>query len=141
MGDAAVEEQTSVPSDAVDETVEPGNELDRAIEELNGLSEAMGPPAGQSSGTAPHRSGGTAAGDFILDIPIDIHVIIGSTELTVAELLALEGGKVIALNRRIGEPVDIMVNGRNIAKGEITVMEDDESRFGIKITGLIGNQA
>ncbi len=52
MGDAAVEEQTSVPSDTVDETVEPVNELDRAIEELNGLSEAMGPSAGQSSGSA-----------------------------------------------------------------------------------------
>ncbi len=43
----------------------------------------------------------------------------------------------MALNRRIGEPVDVVVNGRKIARGEITVLESDPSRFGIRLTEII----
>ena len=51
--------------------------------------------------------------------------------------MALQKGSTVALNRRIGEPVDVMVNGRRIAKGEITVLEHDPSRFGIRLTEII----
>jgi flagellar motor switch protein FliN/FliY len=44
----------------------------------------------------------------------------------------------VALNRRIGEPVDVVVNGRRIARGEITVLESDPSRFGIRLTEIAG---
>ena len=56
--------------------------------------------------------------------------------MPVSELMALQKGATVSLNRRIGEPVDVMVNGRKIAKGEITVLEDDPSRFGIKLTEI-----
>jgi flagellar motor switch protein FliN/FliY len=46
----------------------------------------------------------------------------------------LNEGAIISLDRRIGEPVDLVVNGRLIGRGEITVMEDDETRFGIRLT-------
>jgi len=133
MGDAALDEQT-VP----DETGESTNELDKALEELNGL----GDPA-LSDGAAAGASGmtkGNAPDNFILDIPIDVHIVIGSAELSVARLMDLSEGEMITLNRRVGEPVDVMVNGRNIAKGEITVLENDETRFGLKITELTGRQ-
>jgi flagellar motor switch protein FliN/FliY len=45
----------------------------------------------------------------------------------------LSEGAIISLDRRIGEPVDLVVNGRLIGRGEITVMEDDETRFGIRL--------
>ena len=45
----------------------------------------------------------------------------------------LNEGAIISLDRRIGEPVDLMVNGRLIGRGEITVMENDETRFGIRL--------
>lgn len=57
--------------------------------------------------------------------------------MAVSELLALQKGSTVALNRRIGEPVDLMVNGRKIARGEITVLENDPSRFGIRLTEII----
>jgi flagellar motor switch protein FliN/FliY len=57
--------------------------------------------------------------------------------MPVSDLLALQKGSTVALNRRIGEPVDVMVNGRKIARGEITVLESDPSRFGIKLTEII----
>jgi flagellar motor switch protein FliN/FliY len=51
--------------------------------------------------------------------------------------MALQKGSTVALNRRIGEPVDVVVNGRKIARGEITVLESDPSRFGIRLTEII----
>ena len=57
--------------------------------------------------------------------------------MPVSELLNLQKGSTVALNRRIGEPVDIMVNGRKIARGEVTVLENDPSRFGVKLTEII----
>jgi flagellar motor switch protein FliN/FliY len=53
------------------------------------------------------------------------------------ELMTLQRGSTVALDRRIGEPVDVVVNGRRIACGEITVLENDPSRFGIKLTQII----
>jgi flagellar motor switch protein FliN/FliY len=71
--------------------------------------------------------------DLIMDIPIDVQIILGSSRMQVASLMNLNEGAIISLDRRIGEPVDLMVNGRLIGRGEITVMEDDETRFGIRL--------
>jgi flagellar motor switch protein FliN/FliY len=71
--------------------------------------------------------------DLIMDIPIDVQIILGSSRMQVAGLMNLNEGAIISLDRRIGEPVDLMVNGRLIGRGEITVMEDDETRFGIRL--------
>ena len=67
--------------------------------------------------------------------------MLGSAEMPVSDLMALQKGSTVSLNRRIGEPVDVVVNGRKIARGEITVMENDPSRFGIKLTEIIGGPA
>ena len=72
-----------------------------------------------------------------MNIPVDVQIILGSTEMPVSDLMALQKGSTVALNRRIGEPVDVVVNGRKIARGEITVLESDPSRFGIRLTEII----
>jgi len=59
--------------------------------------------------------------------------VLGSTRMPVSSLMKLSEGSTIALERRIGEAVEIVVNGRVIGRGEITVMEDDETRFGVRI--------
>jgi flagellar motor switch protein FliN/FliY len=71
--------------------------------------------------------------DLIMDIPIDVQIILGSSRMQVSGLMNLNEGAIISLDRRIGEPVDLMVNGRLIGRGEITVMENDETRFGIRL--------
>ena len=73
----------------------------------------------------------------IMNIPVDVQIVLGNAEMQVSELMALQKGSTVALNRRIGEPVDVMVNGRKIARGEITVLEHDPSRFGIRLTEII----
>jgi flagellar motor switch protein FliN/FliY len=75
--------------------------------------------------------------NVIMNIPVDVQIVLGSAEMPVSELMALKKGSTVALNRRIGEPVDVVVNGRKIASGEITVLESDPSRFGIKLTQII----
>ena len=79
-------------------------------------------------------SGMQANMDLIMDIPIDVQIILGASRMQVSSLMNLNEGAIISLDRRIGEPVDLMVNGRLIGRGEITVLENDETRFGIRLT-------
>ncbi|WP_299866025.1 FliM/FliN family flagellar motor switch protein [uncultured Hoeflea sp.] len=76
--------------------------------------------------------------DLVLGIPIDVQIILGSSRMAVSSLMDLAEGATIALDRKIGEPVEIMVNGKMIGRGEITVHETDESRFAVRIIEVIG---
>ncbi|MES0004281.1 flagellar motor switch protein FliN [Mesorhizobium sp. M0062] len=112
---------------------QPDEQLDRAIEELRGVlqEEEKRPGAALRAATSGANS------NIIMSIPVDVQIILGSTEMSVSDLMALQKGSTVALNRRIGEPVDVVVNGRKIARGEITVLESDPSRFGIRLTEII----
>jgi flagellar motor switch protein FliN/FliY len=115
----------------------PDAQLDRAIEELRGVlkeEEKRGEP-GLRAGAAQADS--AASGSIIMNIPVEVQIVLGSADMPVSELMALQKGSTVALNRRIGEPVDVVVNGRRIARGEITVLESDPSRFGIRLTEII----
>ncbi|SSC65381.1 flagellar motor switch protein FliN [Ciceribacter selenitireducens] len=78
--------------------------------------------------------------DLIMDIPIDVQIVLGSSRMQVSGLMNLEEGAIIALDKKIGEPVEIMVNGRRIARGEITVLENDDTRFGVKLIEVMGSK-
>jgi flagellar motor switch protein FliN/FliY len=80
---------------------------------------------------------GDAANSIIMGIPVEVQIVLGSTEMPVSDLMALQKGSTVGLDRRIGEPVDVVVNGRKIAKGEITVLEHDPSRFGVRLTEIV----
>jgi|SRR5690554_7017792 len=72
--------------------------------------------------------------DVILDIPIRISMEVGSTAITIRNLLQLNQGSVIELDRLAGEPLDVLVNGTLIAHGEVVVVND---KFGIRMTDVI----
>ncbi len=76
--------------------------------------------------------------DVILRIPVNVQVVLGSATMPVANLLKLGRGAVVPLDHRVGEAVDVIVNGRVIARGEIVVVEDDNSRFGVSLTEIVG---
>ncbi|WP_425986254.1 flagellar motor switch protein FliN [Ensifer sp. R-19] len=88
----------------------------------------------------PPGSGMTANIDLIMDIPIDVQIVLGTSRMQVSGLMNLSEGATIALDRRIGEPVEIMVNGRVIGRGEITVLEGDDTRFGVKLIEIKGSK-
>lgn len=72
--------------------------------------------------------------DVILDIPVRISMEVGSTAITIRNLLQLNQGSVIELDRLAGEPLDVLVNGTLIAHGEVVVVND---KFGIRMTDVI----
>ncbi|WP_245803206.1 flagellar motor switch protein FliN [Acuticoccus yangtzensis] len=83
-------------------------------------------------------SGNEASIDTILRIPVNMQVVLGSATMPVSNLMKLGRGQVVALDHRVGEPVDIVVNGRVIARGEVVVVDDDSSRFGVSLTEIVG---
>jgi flagellar motor switch protein FliN/FliY len=76
--------------------------------------------------------------DAILRIPVTMQVVLGSATIPVANLMKLGRGAVVPLDHRVGEPVDVVVNGRVVARGEVVVVEEDNSRFGVSLTEIVG---
>lgn len=72
--------------------------------------------------------------DLIMDVPLEVTVELGRTTKSIAEILDFAPGTIIELNRIAGEPIDILVNGKYVAKGEVVVIEES---FGVRITEII----
>jgi flagellar motor switch protein FliN/FliY len=77
----------------------------------------------------------------ILRIPVTVQVMLGSATMPVADLMKLGRGAVIPLDHRVGEPVEVVVNGRIVARGAVVVVEDENSRFGVSLTEIVGSMA
>ena len=69
-------------------------------------------------------------------IPVEVSVELGRAQMTVGETLDVHAGSVITLNRMAGEPMDLLVNGTPIARGEIVVVDE---QFGLRVTEVLGN--
>lgn len=132
-----------LPGDApgefsVDDLPDPFAQQDTGLEESVAPEmmdfDASGPQMAQTTGA----TGTVANSDIIMDIPVEVQIVLGKTQMKVSSLMKLDEGATISLDRRIGESVDIMVNGRMIGHGEITVLEEDETRFGVKLTNILG---
>ena len=72
--------------------------------------------------------------DLLLDVPLDIAVELGRARMSIQDLLALGPGSVIELDKIAGEPLDILVNDRLVARGEAVVVND---KFGVRITDIV----
>ncbi|MEE9613102.1 MAG: flagellar motor switch protein FliN [Desulfatiglandales bacterium] len=72
--------------------------------------------------------------DLILDIHLDVSVELGRVKMLVNDLLKLGQGSIIELNKSVGEPLEIYINNKLIARGEVVVMDE---RFGIRVTDII----
>ena len=83
--------------------------------------------------------GPVADGDLalVLEVPVELAVEIGRTTMTVRETLAIAPGSIIALDRMAGEPVDLLVNGRQIARGEVVAIDEE---FGLRVTEVVSPQ-
>jgi flagellar motor switch protein FliN/FliY len=67
-------------------------------------------------------------------VPVELAVEIGRTRMTIGEALALGPGSIVSLNRLAGEPVDLLVNGKRIARGEVVVIDEE---FGLRLTEVV----
>lgn len=121
--------------------------LEEAIAELQGVmdkDQELGPlDSGfdEALPETPAEPAATMGADsnlqkLVMSIPVQMDVVIGSAEMPVADLIGMEAGSVVMLNRKIGEAVDICVNGTKIATGEIRSLDDDPTRLGVRIIAL-----
>lgn len=72
--------------------------------------------------------------DLILDLPLDVSVELGKVKIPVNELLQLGRGSILELTKPVGEPLDIYINDKLIAKGEVVILDD---KFGIRVADII----
>lgn len=110
------------------------------------VAEAPAPPPEQGEAvdyvpfeatvTGDQPVAGALAGDLerLHDVPVELAVEIGRTRMTIGETLALGPGSIITLNRLAGEPVDLLVNGKPIARGEVVVIDEE---FGLRVTEVV----
>ncbi|WP_084367244.1 flagellar motor switch protein FliN [Neokomagataea thailandica] len=76
--------------------------------------------------------------EAIYDVPVTVSAVLGRTSMQVSQLLRLGRGAVVELDRKIGDPIDIMVNNRLIARGEVVMV--DESRLGVTMTEIVKSE-
>ncbi len=75
--------------------------------------------------------------DMLLDVPLDVSVELGRCRMTIQDLLGLSPGSIIELDKVAGEPLDILINDRLVARGEAVVVND---KFGVRITDIVSPQ-
>ena len=88
----------------------------------------------QSFSNGSMGAGGQENIGLIKDVPLEVTVELGRTTMSFHEILDFAPGTIIALNRIAGEPIDILVNGKYVAKGEVVVIEES---FGVRITEIV----
>jgi len=87
-----------------------------------------------SAKTAAPKPGADVNLELVLDVPVNLSLQVGSTQMSIRELVKLVEGSVIALDRESSEPMDVLVNGTLIAHGEIVLVDDN---FGVRLTDVV----
>lgn len=124
---AAMNEQSSAEADwgdALKEQQAGEKNVGYAAAEFPEFAETKGRPSGTDEVKL----------DVILDVPVTVSLEIGRTKINIRNLLQLNQGSVVELDRFAGEPMDVLVNGTLVAHGEVVVVND---KFGIRLTDII----
>ena len=125
---AALEEQeVAEPGEVTVQPAEDDVDVDVEVEAASAQFQELQDEAAGSDGSEVHL-------DAILDVPITISMEIGRTQIPIRNLLQLNQGSVVELDRLAGEPMDVLVNGTLIAQGEVVVVNE---KFGIRLTDVI----
>ena len=88
----------------------------------------------ETTTSSPGAAPGGAELERLFDVPVELAVEIGRTHMTIRETLTLGPGSIVTLNRLAGEPVDLLVNGKPIARGEVVVLDEE---FGLRVTEVL----
>jgi|TARA_R100000005_G_scaffold84289_2_gene52361 flagellar motor switch protein FliN/FliY len=99
-----------------------------------GAGEAAGETLQQLSPGPSGGAGGEINFDLLLDVPVTLSVEIGRTRMSIKDLLALNQGALVELDREVNAPLDLMVNGTLIARGEVVELE---GRFGLRLIDVV----
>ena len=124
MEDEAAKEDLEALEDIED--IDAGEDADEVLDEAD---ESAAP-----SGETKAPSGGTKSLDLILDIPLTVSVELGRSKMLINDLLQLGQGSVIELTKLVGEPLEVLVNQKLVARGEVVVVNE---KFGVRLTDIV----
>ena len=103
-----------------------------ALDDIDNLDQFRQDPNVSSAGTL--SGGETQNLDLILDIPLTVTVELGRSKMLINDLLQLGQGSVIELTKLVGEPLEVLVNNKLVARGEVVVVND---KFGVRLTDIV----
>jgi len=109
-------------------------DLELVDEAAEGEAAAAPPPAMEAPRDIPDLPASAQDLEAVYDIPVQVSAVLGKTHMQVSQLLKLGRGAVVELDRKVGEAIDIYVNDRLVARGEVVVVED---RLGVTMTEII----
>jgi flagellar motor switch protein FliN/FliY len=107
------------------------------LPDLEKVDTAPPPDAGALTADAESTSRGAADLEAVFDVPVKISAVLGRAHMDVGDLLKLGPGAVLELDRRVGEAIDIYVNNRLVARGEVVLVED---KLGVTMTEIIKSE-
>lgn len=107
--------------------------MQEAQQEVDGMQQEVSSAVGSSADAPEGASGGI---DMLGDVDLDVTIELGRTEMLVEDVLRLASGSIVELNKLAGDPVDVYVNGRLIARGEVLVLNDN---FCIRISEILAD--
>jgi len=110
----------------LDETLE-GQEVDEEEQQEVDIDD-------EATGSGGDDDEWTRGLDFILDIPLEVVVELGRSRIVISELLQMSKGSIVELSKLAGEPMDIYVNGKLFARGEVVVVNE---KFGVRLTDIV----
>ena len=119
---------------AEEENVPLSQMLEQAVD---GSAELAAQPlegAGELKADAPTGGGGEINLDALMDVPVTLSVEIGRNRLSIKELLRLNQGAVVELDREVNQPLDLLVNGTLMARGEVVVVD---GQFGLRLVDIV----
>ncbi|KAA1260310.1 Flagellar motor switch protein FliN [Rubripirellula obstinata] len=134
----ADDSQESLATDDIEKLLaEASQNLDQAVDDSAPAAAGDGSPKPYALGDLTPDSDANPSQpiDLLGEVEMDLRVELGRTRMRLEEVLQLRGGSVVALDKLAGDPVDIFVNGRLVARGEVLVMNDN---FCIRVTELVG---
>ena len=127
MGQAAAEADGSMDENEQDSVENAAQSVD-----LKDLSEQQNAAEGLEGDDNIERSGGDL--EAVFDIPVNVSAVLGKSHLQVSQLLKLGRGAIVELDRKVGEAIDIYVNDRLVARGEVVLVDD---RLGVTMTEIV----
>ena len=105
---------------------------DDNFQEIQDIADAAGKVASATSSGPGEKSSRTL--DFIMDVTLQVTVEVGRTRMTIQDLLQLGQGSVVELEKLAGEPLDIYINGKQVARGEAVIVNE---KFGVRLTDIV----
>jgi len=120
------------------ETLETRSRLDRVSESIMvGQASAEGDEQGRGTAHVADEWGGRGR-EAVMRIPVSVQIVIGSVRMPISKIVGLTRGSIIPLDRKVGDLVDVVVNDRTVARGEVVALGEDAEQFAIAVREVIG---